>query len=60
MAGFEPLRIPEWLKPFQRFLVDWDIRKGRVANAADCGLGKGPMQLVVAENCVRHTERARR
>lgn len=55
--GFEPLWLPDWLKPFQRHLVEWDIRMGRAANFADCGLGKTPMSLVMAENVVRHTNK---
>jgi hypothetical protein len=55
--GFEPVEIPEFLFPFQRSLVDWAIRKGRAAIFADCGLGKTPMQLVWADNVVRHTNR---
>lgn len=57
MAGFEPLWLPEFLFPFQRHLVEWAIRKGRAAIFADCGLGKGPMLLVFAENMVRKTNR---
>lgn len=53
--GFAPVWLPEFLFPFQRSLVEWACRKGRAAIFADCGLGKGPMQLVWAENVVRHT-----
>ena len=55
MAGFEPLWMPDWLKPFQRHMVEESIRRGRSAMLADCGLGKTPMQLVWAENTIRHT-----
>lgn len=54
-GGFEPLWLPDWLFPFQRHLCEWSIRQGRAAIFADCGLGKGPMQLVFAENVVRKT-----
>src|SRR6266851_4379172 len=54
-AGFEPLWMPDFLFDFQRSLVDWSLRKGRAAIFADCGLGKGPMQLVWADNVVRKT-----
>jgi len=40
---------------FQSWLTEWNIRKGRSASFADCGMGKTPMQLVWAENVVRHT-----
>lgn len=53
--GFPPAWEPGFLYPFQRDLTAWAIRKGRGAIFADCGLGKTPMQLVWAENVVRHT-----
>lgn len=56
-AGFKPLWIPDFLFDFQKHLVDWSVRRGRAAIWADCGLGKTPMQLVWAENVVRHTNR---
>lgn len=56
-AGFEPLWMPSFLKPFQAHLVDHTIRKGRHLIAADCGLGKGPMLLTCGENVVRKTNR---
>ncbi len=54
-AGFTPIEIPEFLFPFQRHLVGWAIRQGRAAIFAQMGLGKTPMQLVWADNIVRHT-----
>jgi hypothetical protein len=56
-AGFAPLWMPDFLFDFQAHLLDWGIRKGRPAIFADCGLGKTPMQLVWAENVVRHTNK---
>jgi hypothetical protein len=53
-SGFKPLWIPDFLFDFQKHLVEWAILKGRGAIFADCGLGKTPMQLVWAENVVRH------
>lgn len=53
--GFDPHFMPEFLFDFQAWLVDWAIHKGRAAIFADCGLGKTPMQLVWADNIVRHT-----
>jgi hypothetical protein len=55
--GFAPLWVPDFLFDFQRALVEWGIRKGRNAIFADCGMGKTPMQLVWAENVVRHTNK---
>lgn len=54
-SGFAPVYMPEWLFDFQAAIVDWAVRKGRAAIFADCGLGKTPMELVWAENVVRHT-----
>lgn len=55
--GFDPNWLPDYLFDFQHALVGWAIRRGRCAIFADCGLGKTPMQLVWAENIVRHTNR---
>lgn len=55
MTGFDPVWMPDWLYDFQQSLVEWALRKGKSAIFADCGLGKTPMQLVVAENVVRKT-----
>lgn len=55
MHGFAPIFMPDWLKDFQKSLVEWATLKGRGAIFADCGLGKTPIQLVWAENIVRRT-----
>ncbi len=55
MAGFEPLWLPDFLFGFQRMLADWSIRQGCDALLVDCGLGKGPMALVWAQNVYKHT-----
>ncbi len=54
-SGFEPLFMPDFLFPFQKHSVEWAIRKGRAAMFYDCGLGKGPMGLVFAQNVVEKT-----
>lgn len=56
-SGFAPHWLPDGLFDFQKHLVEWSVRKGRSAILADCGLGKTYMQLVVAENIVRETNR---
>lgn len=35
-SGFEPTIMPDFLFPFQRFLVDWSVRQGRGALFTDC------------------------
>ena len=56
-AGFKPLFMPDFLFDFQKHLVEWGLEKGKSAIIADCGLGKSPMELVWAENVVRHTNK---
>jgi hypothetical protein len=56
-SGFDPVWLPDFLFGFQCHLADWSIRKGRSLVLADCGLGKGPMALVWAENVARHANR---
>ena len=53
--GFDPTWMPDILFPFQRALVEWEVRKGRAAIFADCGLGKTFCQLTWAENVARKT-----
>lgn len=56
--GFEPTFLPEYLFDFQKYLVDWAIRKGRGAIFADTGLGKTCQQLVWAENVLLKTNKS--
>ncbi len=53
--GFEPLWMPDSAFDFQKSLIEWNCRKGRSADFADCGLGKTLIQLSFAENVVRKT-----
>jgi len=53
--GFDPIWMPDFLKDFQKSLVEWSLVSGRSAILADCGLGKTPMQLVWADNVVQKT-----
>jgi hypothetical protein len=53
--GFRPVWMPDFLFDFQSSLVEWAVLGGRRAIFADCGMGKGPMALVWAENVVRYT-----
>lgn len=56
-SGFAPKWMPTFLFDFQSYIVDWEVRKGRGAIFADCGLGKTPMQLSWAEIIRRHTNK---
>jgi hypothetical protein len=55
--GFTPNWMPDFLYDFQGYLCDWGIRKGRAGIFSDCGSGKTAMQLVCAQNVVRHTNK---
>jgi hypothetical protein len=55
--GFEPTWIPEIAFDFQEHIIRKAIRKGRMAVFADTGLGKTLIQLSIAENIVRHTNK---
>jgi hypothetical protein len=52
--GFDPTFNLPYLFDFQSALVEWAVQKGRGAVFADCGLGKTLIQLVWAENVIRH------
>ncbi len=56
-SGFKPLVVPDFLFDFQKYLVEWNIAKGRSADFADCGMGKTIISLVWAENIVRKTNK---
>jgi len=55
--GFEAKYNPEYLFDFQSFIVKKGIKKGRYAIFADTGLGKTAIELVIAENIVRETNK---
>jgi DNA modification methylase len=57
-AGFKPHGMSPMLYPFQAKITEWATRRGRSAVFADCGLGKTPIQLVWAQQVVRHTKMA--
>lgn len=54
-GGIRPQWLPEFLFDYQASLIEWALHTGRAAIFAECGLGKGPMELVWGENVVRHT-----
>jgi hypothetical protein len=55
MYGFKPTFLPDILFDFQKYLIDWNINKGRSATFSDTGTGKTIMELVWAQNVVEHT-----
>ncbi len=56
-CGFDPdlSRFPEAMKPFQRDIVAWALRRGTAAVFAGTGLGKTLQQLTWARSVADHT-----
>jgi len=55
--GFEPNYYPDIAFDFQRYIIEKAVLKGRMAVFADTGLGKTLIQLSIANNIVRHTNK---
>ena len=55
--GFEPVWIPAGAFDFQQAIIEKAVRKGRIGMFADTGLGKTLMQVAIAENIIRHTNK---
>ena len=53
-SGFNPTELNENLFDFQRDIVAWALRKGRVALFEDTGLGKTLQQLAWADAVYKH------
>lgn len=55
--GIEPTYMPNGLFPFQQYVTEHAIKKGRCAVFLDTGLGKTIIQLTTAMNYVIHTNK---
>jgi len=55
--GFEATWYPDIAFDFQRFIIEKSIRKGRIGNFIDTGLGKTLIQLSEAFNIILHTNK---
>lgn len=55
--GFDPVWMPDSAFDFQNHIIAKAIRKGRIGMFADTGLGKTLMQVVIAENIIRKTNK---
>ena len=55
--GFKANYIPDIAFDFQRFIIEKAVAKGRVAIFADTGLGKTLMQISIANNIIRETNK---
>jgi len=56
-AGFKANFIPDMAFDFQKFIIEKNILKGRIADFLDTGLGKTIIQISTAYNIVRHTNK---
>jgi hypothetical protein len=55
--GFKPNYFPDMAFDFQKYIIEKSVKKGRMAVFADTGLGKTLIQLSIANNIVRHTNK---
>lgn len=55
--GFAPVWMPGDAFDFQQHIVSKAVHKGRMGIFADTGLGKTLIQIAIAENVVRHTNK---
>lgn len=55
--GFDPVWMPDSAFDFQSHIIDKAVRKGRMGTFADTGLGKTLIQVAIAENVVRKTNK---
>lgn len=55
--GFEVSWIPDCAFDFQEHIIRKSVQKGRIGIFADTGLGKTLLQIAIAENIVRHTNK---
>jgi hypothetical protein len=55
--GFDPIWMPDIAFDFQQFIIEKALKKGRMAIFADTGLGKTLIQLSIAENIIRKTNK---
>jgi hypothetical protein len=55
--GFKSNYIPEMAFDFQKYVIDKSVFRGRNANFLDTGLGKTLIQISIAENIIRHTNK---
>lgn len=55
--GFRPSYFPDISFDFQKYIIQKAVEKGRMAIFADTGLGKTLIQLSVANNIIRETNK---
>lgn len=55
--GFDPVFLPDSAFDFQKYIIEKSLKKGRCANFLDTGTGKTLIQISIAENIVRKTNK---
>lgn len=55
--GFSPKYMPDMAFDFQKYVIEKSVIRGRNANFLDTGLGKTLIQISIAENVIRHTNK---
>jgi len=55
--GFDPVWMPDCAFDFQSHIIEKAVRKGRIGVFADTGLGKTLIELSIAENIIRKTNK---
>lgn len=55
--GFKANFLPDCGFDFQNFIIEKAVRKGRIANFIDTGLGKTLIQISIARNIIQHTNK---
>ena len=55
--GFNANFIPDIAFDFQKYTIEKSVKKGRIAVFLDTGLGKTLVQISIAENIIRHTNK---
>ncbi len=55
--GFDTIWMPDKAFDYQKHIIDVSIKKGRIGVFADTGLGKTLIQLSIAENIIRKTNK---
>ena len=55
--GFDPLWMPPGAFDFQEHIITKAVQKGRIGIFADTGLGKTLIQIAIAENIIRKTNK---
>lgn len=55
--GFEPVWMPDSAFDFQQHIITKALKKGRIGIFADTGLGKTRIQVTIAENIIRKTNK---